>query len=250
MPSPTFTAQLGLPDPSATPLNVTELVTLLNSLFLPVSVGNYNAQMVTGSNTPAVGDQDKLWFRSDPAGNPMGFYVFNAGVWRPVSNGKTGEITIFVGDPTPFFDGSGKGIPGTRWDGWAACNGQNGTPKLNNKFLVGMETFLAGTTTPATTFTGAVAQSGGNVPSTYTIQESDLPTYNPIFAGANYSAGAGTPTYHILVDNNWINYFQHSTVQDPNTGNTNYGAPPGVPQTPVPITPPYYCVIFVMFIGF
>jgi hypothetical protein len=249
MPSPTFTPQLGLPDPTATPLNVTELVTLLNSLFLPVSVGNYNAQIVTGSNTPAVADQDKLWFKTNVSGAPIGFYIFNSGVWRPVYNGKIGEITSFTGDPTVYFDGTGKGIVGGQWDGWAACNGNNGTPDMRDRFLVCNSTFVA-TNQPATVITGTAAATGGSVPSAYTIKESDLPTYNPIFAGANYSAGAGTPTYHILVDNNWINYFQHSSVQDPNTGNTNYGAPPGTPQTVVPIVPPFYCVMFAMFIGF
>src|SRR5437016_3942671 len=125
MSTPTFTAQLGTPDPSAAPLTMTALVNLLNTLFLPVSVNGYSAQIVTGSSTPLVGDQDKLWFKTDSSGNPLGFYTFNSGSWRPLYTGKIGEITMYAGVASTNFDVTGLGRLNTVWDGWALCNGSN-----------------------------------------------------------------------------------------------------------------------------
>ncbi len=250
MSAPTFTAQLGLPDPSATPLTVTDLVNLLNALFLPISVNGFNAQIITGSATPGVSDQDKLWFKTDISGNPLGFYVFNSGTWRPVYTARIGEITMFAGDPNGIFDATGKGIVGTPWDGWALCNGQNGTPDIRNRFPVGYITNVAGQLQTNFNTLGTTSVNGGALPANYTIVESDLPTYNPLFQGAEYDAGSSQPVNHFIIDNKWLNYPEG--INAPNSGNTNYGAinAPGGIQTAIPIVPPYYCVAFVQFKGF
>jgi len=48
-----------------------------------------------------------------------------------------GGIIMYTGNSSELFDGSGKGIGGSRVEGWALCNGQNGTPNLLNRFVTG-----------------------------------------------------------------------------------------------------------------
>ncbi len=243
---PTFTAQLGLPDPSAAPLTLTDLVNLLNALFLPISVNGFNAQIITGSATPGVGDQDKLWFRTDAGGNPLGFYVFNSGTWRPVYNGKIGQISMYIGDGSPF-DGTGKGTIGGIWDGWAICNGLNGTPDMRDRFPVGFIEFSAGQAITNFEPPGFGKVSGGNTVSNYTIQQSDLPAYSPVYQGAEYDAGSSQVLNRIIIDNHWLNFPQ--TIPESSVGSgVHYGNTGG--QTAIPIVPPYYCVVFVKFIGY
>lgn len=246
MATPTFTAQLGLPDPSAAPLTVTELVTLLNALFLPVSVGNYNAQIVTGSSTPGVGDQDKLWFRSDNSGNPLGFYTFVSGVWRPIYSGRLGQITMFSGSPFGFFETSGRAIAGTTWDGWALCNGNNGTQDLRNRFIAGGDHYDLATAIPAwhTTVSGGEAQIGGAV--SHTVTESDLPAYDPTFSGAEFDAGSSQALNRLIIDSRWVNFPQ--TIPGSNAGDVHYGNTGS--QTDIPTVPPFFCLAFVQFVGY
>jgi len=56
--------------------------------------------------------------------------------WWQVYTGKFGEIRTFCGPPGPYFDSSGYGIEATGWEGWAICNGNNGTVNLGHKFVV------------------------------------------------------------------------------------------------------------------
>lgn len=46
-------------------------------------------------------------------------------------------IVMQSGDINGKYDASGKGLPGTPYNGWAVCNGQNGTPDLRDRFIVG-----------------------------------------------------------------------------------------------------------------
>ncbi len=54
-----------------------------------------NASFVTGSETPAVSDQDKPWLRTDAADNPLGWYVWDGAAWTPlpivVASGSTAD---------------------------------------------------------------------------------------------------------------------------------------------------------------
>jgi hypothetical protein len=123
------------PDPSAAPTTLTQLIVLLRTLITAIVTGDY-VPYVQGSGTPAVSDQDKVWHRSDNGGRPMGTYVYYSGSWRRQYNGKIGELTFYQGDPAVDFDGTGLGIVGGEWDGWALSNGNNGTNDLGDRFLV------------------------------------------------------------------------------------------------------------------
>jgi hypothetical protein len=58
------------------------------------------------------------------------------GGWWQLYTGKPGEIQCLMGYPSGYFDGSGRGIEYSGWEGWQLCNGQNGSPDLHSFFVV------------------------------------------------------------------------------------------------------------------
>lgn len=138
--NPEIQTQFASPDPNASPLNLIQLVQLLNSLVNSQITGSY-VPYVMGSTTPGVDDQDKAWIELDAAGRPKSIKMFYNGNWRRVYNGMLGEIRGFSGAPgyntSGFFDVHGLGNVGGDYDGWHICNGQGGTPDLSNKFVCG-----------------------------------------------------------------------------------------------------------------
>jgi len=48
-----------------------------------------------------------------------------------------GGIVMFSGDVNSAFDAAGTGRPGTAYQGWQLCNGKNGSPDLQDRFIVG-----------------------------------------------------------------------------------------------------------------
>lgn len=56
--------------------------------------------------------------------------------WWTVYNGQAGEIRMLVAAWSSYFDASGRGYHWGLWEGWALCNGQNGTVTLTNEFIV------------------------------------------------------------------------------------------------------------------
>lgn len=76
-----------------------------------------------------------------------------------------GGIIMYDGDINNF-DGTGKGKAGTPVEGWALCNGDNTTPDLRNRFIVG-----AGTGSEYT-----LAQKGGE--KTHQLTEAEMPSHS------------------------------------------------------------------------
>src|SRR5690349_8509501 len=130
--SASVTAQFGNPDPLANPTTFQEVIDQLNDLSEAVDVsGGPFTPYVISSTTPIVGDQNKAWIQTDGNGRPLATKLFYNGSWRKVYNGKVKEVVMFSGDPTVYFDGTGLGLSTAtepNYDGWAICNGQNGTP--------------------------------------------------------------------------------------------------------------------------
>lgn len=54
------------------------------------------------------------------------------------SGNDVGEVKLYSGDLTGKFDVTGLGVSPT-WFGWALANGQNGTPDMRGRFLVGLD---------------------------------------------------------------------------------------------------------------
>jgi microcystin-dependent protein len=68
-----------------------------------------------------------------------------------------------------MWKGSVASIP----DGWALCNGSNGTPDLRDRFIVGARQDDGGVA--KTNVTGSLTQTGGEV--THTLTEAELPSH-------------------------------------------------------------------------
>ena len=138
--NPEISTSFNTPDPNANPLNLTQLVQLLDRLVSTQMIGSY-IPYVLQSTQPGVDDQDKAWIELDTAGRPKSIKVFYNGHWRRIYNGMLGEVRGFSGNPgyntTGPFDVTGLGVIGGDYDGWHICNGQGGTPDLSNKFVCG-----------------------------------------------------------------------------------------------------------------
>jgi hypothetical protein len=90
-----------------------------------------------GSSPPSSSLTNKVWYKTDAAGRPVGVFMFYNGNWRKVYTGVGIGHIIMCAFYQGLFDGTGRGIIGGDWDGWAVCNGQNGTPNLEGYFPVG-----------------------------------------------------------------------------------------------------------------
>lgn len=135
MPNPAVVTSFATPDPSENPLNLTSLIDLLNLLVTSAIQGDY-APYVLSSTAPGVLDQDKVWIQTDTSGRPIATKTFYNGGWRRVYNGMPKEIRGYTGNPSVDFDTTGRGKISGDYDGWAICNGNNGTPNLTDRFLV------------------------------------------------------------------------------------------------------------------
>src|SRR6516225_3262089 len=125
--NPVVLTQLAHADPNADPLNINELIDLLNTLVSSQITGSYIPYVISNT-TPGIDDQDKAWIELDSAGRRKSTKIFFSGNWRRVYNGMLGEIRGFSGDPTDLtkWDANGHGAVGGDYDGWQICNGLNG----------------------------------------------------------------------------------------------------------------------------
>ena len=142
--NPEVVTSFGSPDPNASPLNLVQLVQLLNSLVSTEIKGSYIPYIIQGTQ-PSVDDQDKAWIELDTGGRPKAIRIFytgpSGGKWRRIYNGMIGEVRGFTGDPgyttSGPFDNQGLGIVGGDYDGWHILNGKDGVADLSNQFVVG-----------------------------------------------------------------------------------------------------------------
>ena len=84
-----------------------------------------------------------------------GFYywahnaVAGTGSWVQISSRKAvypaGAVISYSGKVSGLFDAAGKGLAGTRMEGWHICNGQAGTPDLRARFVTSFSDELIGT---------------------------------------------------------------------------------------------------------
>lgn len=91
---------------------------------------NAGGGIFVGSSPPGSSLTNKVWYKVDGAGRPLGTFMFYNGNWRKIYSGAAiGEIRMFW-YYSGLIDGTGRGNIGGDMDGWALCNGQNGTPNL------------------------------------------------------------------------------------------------------------------------
>ena len=74
-----------------------------------------------------------------------GFHYFDGAEWKMLRSSKAyypqGAIVMYSGTielNSELFDGDGKGKEETRMEGWQLCNGKNGSPDLQDRFIVGI----------------------------------------------------------------------------------------------------------------
>lgn len=248
MSSPSVITSFANPPVGFCPTTFQETVDELNDLITSSIQGDYKIY-VSGNSTPDVNDQDKIWQKEDAQGRPLGTFKYYGGSWRRTYNVPIGTIVMFSGNPTGLFDGTGLGVVGTDWDGYALANGNNGTANLSDKFLiaarlddVGLSKYSSGW---QTNVGGSGSKTGGNA----TITLDDPHTYRPARAAfqvgkwqadGNAPVAPATPALygnpHPEIVNNVVELI---------------AADPGQP-TPAAITtlPPYYAIALAVFVGY
>lgn len=233
-------------DPSECPTNLQELTDSMNARVSGELEGSF-LPYVTGAATPAVDDQDKVWMKQDAQGRPVGTYMFYSGTWRRQYTLPVGTIAMYSGDPGVDFTGSGHaGTIGGNYDGWQICSGENGSPNLSDKFIIGAKMDDLGTGYPTngpwkTTVTGESTASGAGV---HDITLSAANSYRPAVSA--------------LVVGKW-----HAQDNTPEAGTGDlYGlagasdfnlieADPGNPAPPaIPTLPPWYALAYIIFQGY
>jgi hypothetical protein len=259
-------------DPNqANPQDLQGLVDILNTLLQSSIEGTF-VPYVLSSSTPSVSDQDKSWLRVDGAGRPLGVYLFYNGNWRRFYNGNPTELRMFSGDPALYFDGTGLGliVPTNgdlnTWDGWAICNGQNGTYNWSNLFpVVGQVDNVTVTGYSATAkdhlnsdaviaawqtnVTGTAYATGGAA--NYSIQNTDLPSMKVFLHGLADFNTNNTPAGEFLPLVTRKGDGGNKTTDSPQA---SFGADPtgtpAIPQTLVPTAPNFKAVCLTQWVGY
>lgn len=234
------------PSPEECPTNLQELTDSMNARVSGELEGSF-LPYVTGAATPAVDDQDKVWMKQDAQGRPVGTYMFYSGTWRRQYTLPVGTIAMYSGDPGVDFTGSGHaGTIGGNYDGWQICSGENGSPNLSDKFIVGAKMDDLGTGYPTngpwkTTVTGESTASGAGV---HDITLSAANTYAP--AKAALVAG------HWEADGNTPNAAGDLIGLSGGGADFNLIADdPGNPTPPaIPTLPPWYALAYIIFQGY
>lgn len=153
------------PSPEDCPTTFQENIDLLNELVSGSVVASITPY-IRQAATPSVDQQNLIWHKIDVDGRPIGTFHFYNGAWRREYSGRQDEIRYFMGDPSIHFESNGRGIVGGEWDGFALCNGNNGTPNLTDKFIVGAKMDDLGVGYPTngpwkTNVSGESEQTGG-----------------------------------------------------------------------------------------
>lgn len=209
---------------------------------LTVSFSNTSSFFNLGSTEPPPERRTDPWFKLDGAGRPVGFLYYYNGSWRRFYTETPGDIKWFTGSGGDF-DSTGLGKINTNQDGWALCNGQNGTVDLRDRFIVG-----------ANQYSSSVWKT--NIEGTLKARNPDVegPASETSFlAGAfkltrDHILPETTPSGTVQPDVEF--YFEHGTI----VGNAHTPAAPNGqkvqgPIVPIP-APPYYALGCKMFLGF
>jgi microcystin-dependent protein len=124
-------------------------ILMIAGLGMPIIAQSDDALFIDQAGNVGVGRQDPS-SRLDVNGTILGI-----GMVPP------GGIVMFSGATENAFDAQGAGLKGTPYEGWQLCNGKNGAPDLQDKFVAG-----AGRNCPMRTECGAdsVSLATGQLP--------------------------------------------------------------------------------------
>lgn len=232
------------PNPLWNPQNFQQLINYLNMLVATTISGTYKPYVV-GNPTPITGDQDKVWLKVDSNGRPVGTFIYYSGHWRRTATGLTSELRYFTGNPATYFDGSGLGLVDTDWDGWALCNGANGTPNLSDKFLIpGKMDDSSGYDEGGAKWTSKVSgvnlQSGGVKDFSLTLALTPRPARAAVSVGLATADGNGPAVSGPL-------YGSNASAETAILLAADVGV---AGPTTIPTLPPYYACAIAMWKGY
>jgi hypothetical protein len=230
----TFTPNLQ-PAPACYPSDVNAMLTLITtgggiSGTIPDQAGG---GIFVGPTAPGSSLTNKVWFKTDAAGRPLGIYEFYNGNWRKVYTGVGyGEIRMYIGT-NAVFDGNGLGIIGGDFDGWQLCNGNGGAPNLEAYFLVGGVWTAGGwqTDTDGLSFKGSGGQKGPRL---------TAPMLPALATKMSFTLGAAAGSEVYTLGGAAIDYYP---VVDAVSGVATGGNNPMV-------LPLFYAVAYMMFVGY
>lgn len=243
-PPPVLT-QFANPDPNAAPLNVTQLVQLLNALVSSAIQGSYIPYVIS-ADTPGADDHDKAWIKLSSTGIPLGTFIWYNGAWRRIYNGMIGEIRGYSGNPATDFDTDGLGNIGGNYDGWHLCNGKNGVIDLSDKFIIGghMSDLTIGYSAGwQTNVEGSTKKTGGNAAVTLDAAHTYMPDI-PAVRARLWSATGNAPQPHTgdLWGVKSSTDSENDNIAPAITGNTS--------PTAVDIVNPYLALAWITFVGY
>lgn len=197
---------------------------------------NAGGGIYVGSTPPSSALTNKVWYKTDGAGRPLGVFMFYNGNWRKVYTGVAiNEVRMYAG-PYSVFDGSGRGLVGGDVDGWALCNGQNGTLNLEGYFITGGA--WSGSQWVARADGPTYKASGGQRGQVY-CTNNNLPPLNSKHWYRNVQSGTGVPA--LVADFNGSNVM--NPVVDQNDGTQGHGQPLNFPIL-------FYAMAYMQFIGY
>lgn len=284
MNNPDIVTTFADPSPTDSPLNLNELITLLKRLVsseivpIPPVPGAPILRMfyIWQHDAPGPEHHDKLWIELDSANRPIAVKLWvNGGThaaWRRVYNGMLNEVRGFFGvpgyssAPGSNFDENGTGQIGGLYDGWQICNGRNGSPDLSNQFILGANMLDA---------TGVIGgygdhgwqakvkvnnvdttqNTGGAFEQTLAINQTPRPARAETSAyrwHATGNAGGDSGDQMLgLIPDNPDHRFKY-TLLEADPGNPAPVTPPTPPNVlvPVPTTPPFYVLAWIIFRGY
>jgi len=227
-----------VPKPACYPPDINGLAELLTDggVLSGTIPDNSGASIFFGSNPPPSALASQLWIKLDGASRPLGLYTYYNGNWRKVyTNTGIGEIRMFFGLSTSPFDGTGRGVVGGDMDGWALCNGQNGTPNMNDHFPCAGSPNGSGGWHANPDGLGGASATGGQ--GTFQIAAGNLPELHVGTNMAIRATGGGdwtlTPSFSTQGD-------QPRPEGVVGTGN----------NTAIDNCPPWRAIGFIMFIGY
>lgn len=141
-----------------------------------------------------------------------------------------GTIIMYAPNNTSEFDGTGLGIA-TNVLGWAICNGQNSTPDLSGKFIVGYN--------PSDPDYDAIGETGGQKYVTQVLEHEHFSFRN---VSINNGPDVSSTTYPVFRNdlNDNLSYRVTGTSSVANVGKTSST---GTSQPDN--RPPYYTVLYI-----
>jgi len=233
------------PPPSeACPVNLADVILLLNTLIHGTVEGDFTPYVV-GAATPPPEDEGKVWHKLDANGRPLGTFYFYEGAWRKQYDHRKTEIVAYSGDPGVDFTGPGhRGTIGGEWDGFQLCTGENGSPNLTNKFIVGARMDDLGIGYPPG---GPWKSDISGTPESDVIGVTEIelteantprPAREELLVG-KWEANGNTPNSTGIL---WGEVNAHPHVLIP--------AEAAVPPITFPTLPPYFALAYAIFVGY